>query len=100
MEKSSALSSFFGGVKEMKDWNMENKQDNSRDPGKGTEMEAGTKISGRDVRANGRFGAGVLTGVLVAVVLICGVMGNMASGFRDNRGRLYLGGRLRSRCGR
>lgn len=75
MEKSSALSSFFGGVKEMKDWNMENKQDNSRDPGKGTEMEAGTKISGRDVRANGRFGAGVLTGVLVAVVLICGVWG-------------------------
>lgn len=75
MEKSSALSSFFGGVKEMKDWNMENKQDNSRDPGKGTEMEAGTKIPGRDVRANGRFGAGVLTGVLVAVVLICGVWG-------------------------
>ena len=75
MEKSSALSSFFGGVKEMKDWNMENKQDNSRDPGKGTEMEAGTKSSGRDVRANGRFGAGVLTGVLVAVVLICGVWG-------------------------
>ena len=75
MEKSSALSSFFGGVKEMKDWNMENKQDNSRDPGKGTEMEAGTKISGRDVRVNGRFGAGVLTGVLVAVVLICGVWG-------------------------
>lgn len=75
MEKSSALSSFFGGVKEMKDWNMENKQDNSRDPGKGTEMEAGTKISGRAVRANGRFGAGVLTGVLVAVVLICGVWG-------------------------
>lgn len=75
MEKSSALSSFFGGVKEMKDWNMENKQDNSRDPGKGTEMEAGTKIPGRDVRVNGRFGAGVLTGVLVAVVLICGVWG-------------------------
>ena len=99
MEKSSALSSFFGGVKEMKDWNMENKQDNSRDPGKGTEMEAGTKISdGTSERTKiRRRGADGRVGCRCTYLRS---MGNMASGFRDNRGRLYLGGRLRSRCGR
>lgn len=58
MEKRSALSSFFGGVEEMKDWDMENKQD----------IEKKEKVQRK-------FGAGVLTGVLVTVVLICGVWG-------------------------
>lgn len=58
MEKRSALSSFFGGVEEMKDWDMEIKQD----------IEKKEKVQRK-------FGAGVLTGVLVTVVLICGVWG-------------------------
>lgn len=75
MEKSSALSSFFGGEK-MKDWNMENKQEDRRVPEKGTGIERGEKIPApQNDRTNGRFGAGVLTGVLISVVFICGIWG-------------------------
>lgn len=59
----------------MKDWNIENKRDGSLNNEKGTEIEDMEKIPKRDGRANGKFGMGVLAGVLISVVFICGVWG-------------------------
>ena len=55
---------------------MENKQEDRRVPEKGTGIERGEKIPApQNGRTNGRFGAGVLTGVLISVVFICGIWG-------------------------